>query len=82
MAGKRIITIFGSTGNQGGSVVKTFLSDSKLKNDWAVRGVTRNVDSESAKKLSSQGVEMVAVSQLSTVNTSEARTLTSTCRPI
>lgn len=60
MAGKRIITIFGSTGNQGGSVVKTFLSDPKLKSDWAVRGVTRNVDSESAKKLSSQGVEMVA----------------------
>lgn len=63
MAAKKIITIFGSTGNQGGSVVKTFLSDPKLKDDWAVRGVTRNINSESAKKLTSQGVEMVTVSQ-------------------
>ena len=63
MAAKKIITVFGSTGNQGGSVVKTFLSDLKLKDTWAVRGVTRNVNSESAKKLANQGVEMVAVSQ-------------------
>lgn len=62
MASKKIILAFGATGNQGGSVVRTFLSDPKLKNDWAIRGVTRNVESASAKKLSSQGVEMVAVS--------------------
>lgn len=62
MSNKKIITVFGATGNQGGSVVQIFLNDAKLKNEWSVRGVSRNVDSNSAKKLSSQGVEMVAVS--------------------
>lgn len=58
---KKIITIFGATGAQGGSVVKTFLEDPKLSG-WAVRGVTRNVESEKAKQLAAKGVEVVAVS--------------------
>ncbi|KAI1333555.1 NmrA-like family protein [Xylariaceae sp. FL0016] len=60
MSGKKIITVFGATGNQGGSIVSTFLNDPKLKNGWAVRGVTRDVSKESAKKLSEQGAEVVA----------------------
>ncbi len=61
MSEKKIITVFGATGNQGGAVVVTFLNDPKLKNEWAVRGVTRDVSKESAKKLAHQGVEVVAV---------------------
>ncbi|KXH25367.1 NmrA-like family protein [Colletotrichum nymphaeae SA-01] len=57
---KRVITVFGSTGNQGGAIVRTFLSDPKLKNEWAVRGVTRDVSKDSAKALASLGVEVVA----------------------
>ncbi|KAF3764519.1 hypothetical protein M406DRAFT_42669 [Cryphonectria parasitica EP155] len=60
MSSKKIITIFGATGNQGGSVVRIFLNDPKLKNDWAVRGVSRNAESDSAKKLTALGVEMVS----------------------
>lgn len=60
MSGKKIITVFGATGNQGGSVVNIFVNDSKLKNDWAVRGITRDVNKESSKKLASQGVEVVS----------------------
>ncbi|KAI0126513.1 NmrA-like family protein [Xylariales sp. AK1849] len=60
MSGKKIITVFGATGNQGGAVVKTFLDDPKLKNDWAVRGVTRDVSKDSSKKLADKGVDVVS----------------------
>ncbi|KAJ2997917.1 hypothetical protein NUW58_g495 [Xylaria curta] len=60
MSVKKIITVFGATGNQGGAVVKQFLNDPQLNNTWAVRGITRNVSKDSAKKLASQGVEVVA----------------------
>lgn len=62
MSGKKIITVFGATGNQGGAVVETFLNDPKLNNDWAVRGVTRDVSKDSSKKLAEKGVEVVSVS--------------------
>ncbi|KAI8626728.1 NmrA-like family protein [Xylariaceae sp. FL1651] len=60
MAAKRIITVFGATGNQGGAIVKQFLNDPKLNAAWAVRAVTRDVSKDSAKKLASQGAEVVA----------------------
>ncbi|KUI60472.1 NmrA-like family domain-containing protein 1 [Cytospora mali] len=60
MASKKIISVFGATGKQGGSVVRAFLNDSKLKSGWAVRGVSRNAASDSSKELKAQGVEMVS----------------------
>lgn len=60
MPTKKIITIFGATGLQGGAVVSTFLNDPTLKNEWTVRGVTRDVTKDSALDLAKQGVEMVA----------------------
>lgn len=60
MAAKKIITVFGATGAQGGSVVDIFLHDPKLKPDWAVRAVTRDTTKESAKKLQSQGAEVIS----------------------
>ncbi|UPL02494.1 hypothetical protein LCI18_013428 [Fusarium solani-melongenae] len=51
-----LITVFGATGAQGGSVVRQLLKDPK----WKVRGITRDVNSEKAKQLVSQGVEVVA----------------------
>ncbi|KAK2596979.1 hypothetical protein N8I77_012857 [Diaporthe amygdali] len=60
MASKKIITVFGATGKQGGSIVRTFLNDPKLKDAWAVRGVSRSVEGDGAKKLAAQGVEVVA----------------------
>lgn len=59
MAGKKIITVFGATGLQGGAVAYTFLHDSKLKSQWTVRAVTRDSKKENAKKLASQGAEVV-----------------------
>ncbi|KAB8304251.1 hypothetical protein EYC80_003667 [Monilinia laxa] len=60
MASKKVIVVFGATGAQGGSVVQSILSDPKLKESWAVRGVTRDVTKPSAKKLESLGAETVA----------------------
>jgi len=52
----KTIAVLGSTGGQGGSVVDTFLNEGSFH----VRGVTSNVESDAAKKLTTRGVEMVA----------------------
>ncbi|KAH0557153.1 hypothetical protein GP486_005054 [Trichoglossum hirsutum] len=51
----KLITVFGATGVQGGSAIAALLQDNSLK----IRAVTRNVNSEAAKSLQSQGVELV-----------------------
>lgn len=53
-----LITVFGATGAQGGSVVRVLLEQRKFK----VRGVTRSVEGKKAKDLASKGVEMVQAS--------------------
>lgn len=58
---KKIITVFGATGAQGGSVADIFLSDTALTGDWTVRAVTRDIQKESSKKLAARGAEVVAV---------------------
>ena len=62
MASKKLLVVFGATGLQGGSVVKAVLGDSKMRESWAVRGITRDVSKPSAKALESLGAETVAVS--------------------
>lgn len=51
----KLICVIGVTGNQGGSVAKRFAQDP----NYRVRGITRNPDSEAAKQLASQGIEIV-----------------------
>ena len=65
MAAKKIVVVFGATGAQGGSVVKAILGDSKLRESWAVRGVTRDVTKPSAKALEKLGAETISVSHRS-----------------
>jgi len=60
MSTKKIITVFGATGAQGGSVAKIFLNDPRLKDEWTVRAVTRDVTKDAAKKLADDGAEVVA----------------------
>ena len=43
----------------------TFLSDPKLKEEWQVRGVTRDATKDSSKKLAERGVDVVSVSTCS-----------------
>jgi len=51
----KLLTVVGATGNQGGSVITAALKEGT----WKIRGITRNVDSDSAKALTAKGVEMV-----------------------
>lgn len=59
MADKKTILVFGGTGGQGGSVVKTLLSDPKMIQEWHIKTVTRDVNKPSAQALTERGVEVV-----------------------
>ena len=56
MADVKIIAVTGATGSQGGGVVNVM----KKTPGWKVRAVTRNPESDAAKKLAADGVEVVA----------------------
>lgn len=55
---KKLITVFGATGNQGGSVINTVLGHANLSQQFALRGITRNTSSDNAKALANKGVEL------------------------
>jgi uncharacterized protein YbjT (DUF2867 family) len=58
MASKKIITVFGATGAQGGGLARAILNDKN--GEFAVRAVTRDVNSDKAKELAALGAEVVA----------------------
>ena len=60
MSSKKIITVFGATGNQGGSIVSEWLSHPELKEKYTVRAVTRDTSKPAAQKLKSEGAEVVS----------------------
>lgn len=58
MSGKKIITVIGATGAQGGGLVRAVLADTQ--SEFSVRAVTRKLDSDAAKALVALGAEVVA----------------------
>jgi uncharacterized protein YbjT (DUF2867 family) len=58
MAAKKIITVVGATGAQGGGVVRAILADKS--GEFGVRALTRHPDSEKATALGSAGADVVA----------------------
>jgi uncharacterized protein YbjT (DUF2867 family) len=58
MSAKKIITVFGATGAQGGGLARAMLNDKN--SEFAVRAVTRDVNSDKAKELAQLGAEVVA----------------------
>ena len=54
---KRVITVFGATGAQGGGLARAILADPK--SEFTVRAVTRKPDSPQARALATAGAEMV-----------------------
>jgi uncharacterized protein YbjT (DUF2867 family) len=58
----KLLTVFGATGKQGGSIIESVLSDATLREEFAIRGVTRDVSKPAARALAARGVEVVAVS--------------------
>jgi uncharacterized protein YbjT (DUF2867 family) len=57
MPDKKIITVIGATGAQGGGVVRAILAD--RGGSFAVRAITRNPTSEKAQALRAAGAEVV-----------------------
>ena len=57
MQPKKIITIFGATGAQGGGLARAILQDKN--SPFAVRAVTRDKNSDKAKELAQLGAELV-----------------------
>lgn len=58
---KKILVVFGATGKQGGSVVRSILGDAKAKQEWSIRAVTRDASKASAQALATLGAEVVTV---------------------
>jgi uncharacterized protein YbjT (DUF2867 family) len=58
MADKKIIAVVGATGAQGGGLVRAILNDPN--GGFAVRAITRDVNSPKAKELARLGAEVVA----------------------
>ena len=59
MSSRKLLTIFGATGNQGGSVIDAVLERPELQQKYSLRGITRDPSSGKSKALSNKGVEMV-----------------------
>lgn len=57
---KKILVVFGAIGNQGGSVIRSILEDSKTAAEFKIRAITRDLSKPRAKALEAQGVECVA----------------------
>lgn len=57
MAAKKIIAVVGATGAQGGGLVRAILSDAG--SSFAVRALTRDVNSAKARELAGLGAEVV-----------------------
>lgn len=57
----KLITVFGATGNQGGSVIKAILADAVLSKEFKIRGITRDASKPAAQSLVNKGVEVNAV---------------------
>jgi uncharacterized protein YbjT (DUF2867 family) len=58
MPQKKIIVIFGATGAQGGGLARAILHDSN--SEFAVRGITRDSNSDKAKELAKMGAEVMS----------------------
>lgn len=62
MSEKKTLVVFGATGIQGGSVIKSILGDSKAAAQFFIRAVTRDTTKPAALALKAQGVEVVSAS--------------------
>lgn len=58
MQDRKLIAVVGATGAQGGGLVRAILEDPT--GGFAVRAITRNVDSDKARALAAAGAEVVA----------------------
>jgi uncharacterized protein YbjT (DUF2867 family) len=68
MSEQKLLTVFGATGRQGGSVVHEILNSTKLSEMYKIRAVTRDPTKPAAQALKELGVEIVSVSSLNLIS--------------
>ena len=56
-----VLTIFGATGRQGGSVITNILAHPRLSKQYKIRAVTRDTTKPAAGALRSQGCDIIQV---------------------
>lgn len=55
----KLLTVFGATGQQGGSLIAYALQNPQLNKMYNLRGVTRDTSKETARALRDRDVEVV-----------------------
>lgn len=55
----KILAVFGATGTQGGSVVNSVLNDPELSQQYKIRAIVRDTNSEPSQQLKKKNVEVV-----------------------
>lgn len=63
----KLLTVFGATGVQGGSVIQAVLADPVLSQSFKIRAITRDVSQPSALALKAKGIEIITVSGFGSV---------------
>jgi uncharacterized protein YbjT (DUF2867 family) len=57
----KIFTVFGATGNQGGSVARAIMGHPELSKIYKIRAITRDTSKPAAKAFVEKGQEAVSV---------------------
>lgn len=55
----KLLTVFGATGQQGGSLISYILQHPQLSKTYRLRGITRDPSKSSAISLQNHGVEVI-----------------------
>ncbi|KAI1269414.1 NAD(P)-binding protein [Xylariaceae sp. FL1019] len=66
---KKILAVFGATGHQGGSVIDHVLSSPDLSSQYALRAITRDVNSPATVALRAKGVTEIVSGDLNSPST-------------
>lgn len=84
----KLLTVFGATGKQGGSLIDYILGNSELSKLYHLRGITRSASKPRAVALKKRGVEIVEAdlneptSLVATLTGSYAVFGVTNCKPI
>ena len=57
----KLLTVFGATGQQGGSLIQYVLQTPELSHMYTLRGISRDVTKPAPVALKDKGVEMIEV---------------------
>ncbi|KAH8801727.1 hypothetical protein F5884DRAFT_847621 [Xylogone sp. PMI_703] len=61
MSSKKVLVVFGATGNQGGSVIRAFLCDPVTAQQFHIRAITRDPSKSAAAALDRKGVSVIKI---------------------